>query len=326
MLDINANENRVGKAKTNPAKEAERLLDIISMSKHISTALSELKLKNDSILPKSDLNHLSLLIEALDNLHDRGRKQTARVSVMSYLLRAYDMRKVAEREKENLYPKKGRSVSIQRVKMFVDKCNGKEPEGKMVRKSIDTNKQSSAVQIARRSKRQKNCITSKKSSEKQLFTGAPPNGDWWTKESLCQAMSELEGTGNTKSFIDAVLGTGKCDYKSHTSLYRMYGSYKRQGGIVPKGPGRPLKMGIDEAEKIATEALRSCDGDISTFKLNDMKEAYISKMKAEAEENGIEGDTIQCKISDRLAKASLIAASMGMSELKSTKKKLSTKT
>mmetsp|Transcript_1497 Transcript_1497/g.2751 ORF Transcript_1497/g.2751 Transcript_1497/m.2751 type:complete len:205 (-) Transcript_1497:299-913(-) len=190
---------------------------------------------------------------------------------------------------------------------------------------IPTHK-SSAVQIARHSKRQKNCITPEKSSEKQLFTGAPPNGDWWTKESLCQAMSELEGTRNTKSFIDAVLGTGKCDYKSHTSFYRMYGSYKSQGGIVPKGRGRPLKMGTDEAEKIATEALRSCDGDISTFKLNDMKEAYISKMKAEAEENGIEGDTIQCKISDRLAKASLIAASMGMSELKSTKKKLSTKT
>mmetsp|Transcript_33499 Transcript_33499/g.70435 ORF Transcript_33499/g.70435 Transcript_33499/m.70435 type:complete len:86 (+) Transcript_33499:159-416(+) len=47
----------------------------------------------------------------------------------------------SEREKENLYPKKGWSVSIQRVKMFVDKCNGKEPEGKMVLKSMDTNAQ-----------------------------------------------------------------------------------------------------------------------------------------------------------------------------------------
>jgi len=324
MLDIDANQNKGGKAKTDPAKEAERLLDIISAAKHISTALSEIKSKNDSVLPKTDLNNLNLLIAALDNLHDSGRKQTAKVSVLSYLLRAYDMRKAAEREKENVYPKKGRSVSIQRVKMFLDKCHGKESKGNVALKSIDMN----AVQIARRSKRQKNCVTLEKSSDKkkQLFTGAPPNGTWWTKASLCQAMRELEGTGTTKSFIDAVLGAGKCDYKSHTSLYRMYGSYKSKGGIVPKGRGRPMKMGTEEAETIATQALRSCDGDSSTFQLNDMKAAYISKMKAEAEDNGLEGDTIDCKISDRLAKAALIAASMGTSELSASRKKLITKT
>ena len=66
-------------ANTDAAKEAKRLLDIISEAKHVSVALSEFKNKRSNILTMGDVRELELLIEALEYIEDKGRQQTTKV-------------------------------------------------------------------------------------------------------------------------------------------------------------------------------------------------------------------------------------------------------
>ena len=58
-----------------------------------------------------------------------------------------------------------------------------------------------------------------------------------------------------------------------------------------------------------------------------MKNTLESKRKEDAEANGLDPDTITCDISDKTAKAAMVAVAMGDSNLQfTTKKKLMAKT
>ena len=54
--------------------------------------------KRADILPKCAVQDLEVLIDALDCIYEEGRKQTTKVSAVSYLLRAYNRRKSADCE------------------------------------------------------------------------------------------------------------------------------------------------------------------------------------------------------------------------------------
>ena len=92
------------------AKKAKALLDTISVAGVAATALKLIKDKfvEGSQPAASDARDLETIINALNQLEKVGRHQTAKVSPVSHLLCAYDMRRpldVANFERENPRPK-----------------------------------------------------------------------------------------------------------------------------------------------------------------------------------------------------------------------------
>ena len=64
------------------AKEVKWLLDIYSETINGAIALGEFKEKNSKVIPKNYANNVDVLIKALGYIHETGRWQTARVSVV----------------------------------------------------------------------------------------------------------------------------------------------------------------------------------------------------------------------------------------------------
>lgn len=170
---------------TDAAKEAKRLLDIISEAKHISVALSEFKNKRSNILTTRDVQELELLIEALEYIEDKGRQQTTKVSVCSHLLRAYDMRKKMDRGDEQCPKKSSVSESMWRIKKFIWKCKNNLLRVDDVQ--IVKNPLSPSTNANRQSNRIANTITPERQKEALLkeFDGQPPYPDkMWSKTKL----------------------------------------------------------------------------------------------------------------------------------------------
>jgi len=77
---------------TDASKEACRLLGIIAQPKNIADALPELSSKHLDQLPKTAVSDLQLISHMASAIYTEGRKQTAHVSAVSFVLKSYDMR------------------------------------------------------------------------------------------------------------------------------------------------------------------------------------------------------------------------------------------
>ncbi|KAL7527896.1 hypothetical protein ACHAWF_002355 [Thalassiosira exigua] len=123
--------------QVNAAKDAARLLDVISMCEPVAAALTEVKDKHARKLTKSGVADLDLLVAALGRIHDEGRRETSKVSPVGYVVKGYDMHKAAEREKEERSrPWLGtkESEAMWRVRNFVEECEKKRPTKKKTTK------------------------------------------------------------------------------------------------------------------------------------------------------------------------------------------------
>ena len=73
-------------------------------------------------------------------------------------------------------------------------------------------------------------------------SGEPLNGDgMWTKQTIIEALSKLEGTCLTKQFIVNMLQIGKTPCSSDSGVYKMYNKWKASGS-APKDNGRPSAL------------------------------------------------------------------------------------
>ena len=75
------------RARTDAAKEARRLLDIIGETRNIANALEDFKQKKRKVeLTQEYVKELDLLIQTLRIVYNKATQQTARVSPASHLL------------------------------------------------------------------------------------------------------------------------------------------------------------------------------------------------------------------------------------------------
>ena len=123
------------------AKKAKGLLDVISHIKISAIALGRIKDKiaGEKQLSAGDVSEFEAIISALDCIHHQGRQQTAKVSPVTHLLRAYDMRATLDRAKFKQEHPRPYSVSEEMwmLKYFVRRCGPWKPKAsnKPTRKS-----------------------------------------------------------------------------------------------------------------------------------------------------------------------------------------------
>ena len=221
-----------------------------------------------------------------------------------------------------------------KLKTFVEKCKknllGHDDVGKKV---VENNVLTPPSKKARRSRRIHNTITPEKASKEVLraFSGKPPNvNKKWTKQSIISSLVKLEEQNQVskvmtkKTFMQKIIDSGKSDYMDPSGICRMFNIWK-QTKLVREG-GRPSIMKLGETEGIVKQVLSEHTNDSNTFRLKDMKKSFESKRIDEAEANGLDPESIECGISDKTAKAAMVAVAMGDSDLQFTTKKLQTKT
>ena len=196
---------------TDAAKEGGRLLEIISVAGYVGTALLEFKRKRESELPQCAVDDLNVLIEALNCVHDKGRKQISKVSTIGYLVPAYDMCRRRLAKKENSRPSMRVSESMWRSKEYVRKCRSNLlwKDGVQVKKKakVVLSPPLSPPNKKRKSDQIINHISpdTHASRIKGEFDGRPPDGDkMWSKKKLITALNRFEGmkAGGVKGLED----------------------------------------------------------------------------------------------------------------------------
>lgn len=308
------------------AKAARNLLDTIYEAKNVADALADFTNKRKNTLPNNDVKELQLMVDALNGIFDQGRHQTAKVSKVPYVHRAYEKYKSDKDKKEGEYT--GRlSKSIRKLKQFVGSIPDKK-KNKSSAASPPPVPQPPAAKKARSSER--TVVSPDKPNDEVAkilaLKGQPQFPDTkWTKESLINALIKLEGSRKSNAFISAVVDVGKTDYKDPSSIYRMYNQYKKNL-VVPGGRGRKSLMNLDEVTDTIKTTLKECASDSNTFKLSHMKDCYEQKKKEQAEKDGLDPDSTNCNVSDVTAKVAIVAAAMSRDDLTLSDKNLQTKT
>jgi hypothetical protein len=159
----------------------------------------------------------------------------------------------------------------------------------------------------------------------ELMRGKPPYPDKkWTKQTLIKALTKLEGTQKIKAFAIKVVEVGKTDYKEHSGILKMYNNWKKTGSTPKRG--RPKLLDLNTAESLAKANIKSRSSDSNAFLYTDMKNSYESVKKAKAASDGLDPNGVNIKVSDKTAKAAMVAIAMGDNGMRFTKKKLLTKT
>ena len=110
-----------------------------------------------------------------------------------------------------------------------------------------------------------------------------------------------------------IIQTGKTDYESPNSIYKMY--TKLQVDRVVRQVGHPFAMHLHKMVCIAKQVLDNCSNDSSSFQLHHLKDAMIVYKNAKADEHGLDAKTIKFTVHDRTAKVYMIASAMTGDEL-----------
>jgi len=324
---------------TDNAKRSKRLLDTIEGAKYAIDVLADIKEKYaGKKLSGGALNDIQLVIDALSCLYEDGQQNTAKVSNTPYLLHAYKKRKAAELELDNNHGQssnvKVKSAAVAKLDRYII-----QQKGEVINGDAQLEDQSTSPPKRRRSNRKPiGRITPDKRSDElpdlhtilqssdnildkwekdtviaavDAFTGVPPVGDEvWSKESIAIACNKLKGTSTTTAFMKKLVAGGKCGYSSHGGIQKMYDKWRVEGKVTGK-VGRNSVLTLNEVEAAVQKKFKDCNTKSNTFQLSDMKSSIEEKRKRTAEEDGLDPETIDCKVSSTTAKVALIAAAMG---------------
>ena len=274
------------------------------------------------------------MLSSLDCIYMGSKKQTAKVSRVTYLLKAYDKCQKAEmKRKRDTEPRRivQGKAAVRELKAFVKRQKTTEitPLKERVN-NYSTPRRYYKPPLERTPVRRSD---RKHTSPKKVdpfaidtFTGKPPGRDeMWRKEALIELLDELKMRKiQITPFTKKIVEKGKSDFKSHDGISKMYRNWKSSGQVRERG--RPIDIKVKEAVVATKDALMSCSHDSSAFKLVHMKEALIKKKKKQAEEDGLDPETVRYTICNESAKVAMVAAAMEGSNLGFTTQELQIKT
>jgi hypothetical protein len=279
---------------TNAAKESKQLLDIISEVKTVATALSHFIEKHAWLLSVGSVEDLEIMVNSLECIYMGSKKQTAKVSRVSYLLKAYDKcQKAGMKRKRDTEPRRivQGKAAMRDLKAFVKRQKTMEitPLKERINNYSTPRRYynpPSERTPGRRSGRGHISPNKVDPFAIDTFTGKPPGRDeMWRKESLIKLLDELQIRNiQLAPFTKKIVEKGKSDFKSHDGICKMYRTWKSSGKV--REPGRPINIKVKEAVVATKDALMSCSHDSSAFKLVHMKDALINEKKNQAEEDG----------------------------------------
>lgn len=158
-------------------------------------------------------------------------------------------------------------------------------------------------------------------NEEGGFTGLPPEEcDKWTREALCDTLSkiakEADNTITMNAFKIAVVKSGRSDYKSPTSITRMYNKWKdSKGKEAPKGRGRPPAITLGEVRNGVGEVVQQGGlGNTNAISHKHIAQIIVKKRKRRAEEQELDPETVDVTVCDKTSKKYLVAVGMSSSK------------
>ena len=288
------------------------LLDTLAEAEHISTALEEIIDAYGDKLPKIVIKHLTTLSRSANYIHQQGQRQVVKVSPITNLLQSYAIRVKSNRQNE---PPRPAHITVSdamwRSTVYVKKCDKQNSTASSAPKQLPS--PSSATQPAsKKPRRSERVVVSPDPDmdEDNVVAKMVEGHKWWTKDTLCKAMYQLESTGLTKKFVEAVLSSGKTDKMatSYPGITRMYNKWKTNGHVNDRG--RPSVMQLSDAADAVKSVLDQCSHSSNNFHMKDMKKAFEEKIKEKAENDGLDPNGIDCRISEKTAKHYMTAISM----------------
>ena len=122
---------------------------------------------------------------------------------------------------------------------------------------------------------------------------------------------------------------GKSTYKSHQGISAMYNTWLcTEDGKVPGGVGRPSSIDIDKVESIVKSVRKECSSDSNRSKLEQVTDDLNKDKLAQAEKDGLDPNSVDCKTSKRRVNEAMTVVAMGGAEsgIGISKKKLANKT
>ena len=299
------------------AKNARRLLDTITICESVSLALCELVLKYRDRLPKCAVDDFETLADASRCIHEVGRQQITAVSIVKGLLPAYRHVKLMEKEEGGERPGGRVSLSMRKVKQFVALCRKAPAQISGTKRERETEVEEDVhtppPKKLRRSERRVVSPVSEDHLDIDCFSGQPLNGQKeWTKIAIVNFIIELKKHKKIDPFLKKIVASKTCPhYQSATGpIFRMFGHWQKNKTITGKR-GRPKVLSLREAKESVLTSLRTCGTEGSSqFKLRHMQSAFEEKRKAIAEQNGLDPESINCKVSLKTAKNLMTAVAM----------------
>ncbi|KAL7536827.1 hypothetical protein ACHAXR_007427 [Thalassiosira sp. AJA248-18] len=314
---------------TDAAKCAKRLLDVVMEARTAAAALSEIKDRNEELLTQRDAQDLDAIISALQIIYEEGRHRTTKVSPVSNLLQGYDMWWKADRENDSC-PLTVESESMWRVRKFVKKC---KKDKELKRKGLPLTEKTTPPKNKKQRQSTRKVVVSPPDKEyhdsaivAKLLKGRPPfPAKRWSKETLIEALPTLDGTRKTNAFVKAVIEQGRSEYSHRSAIFKLWKNWKEKKVVLTRG--RPRSMKLTEVDNVVKSTLMDCSSDSSAFKLKDMINAFEAKKKVQTGSEGLDPNSINVQVSEKVAKAAMVAVAMGeQSGVKFTNKKLLSKT
>ena len=98
------------------------------------------------------------------------------------------------------------------------------------------------------------------------------------------------------------------DYKYYTAINKLYRNWVNNNKEHPRGRGKPPAIEVPEIVSTSKDMLKNRSHDSSTVKILHMKEVIASKKKSQAAEDGLDPDSVECKVSTRNAKVKMVVA------------------
>ena len=207
----------------------------------------------------------------------RGKQQTAKVSKVSYLLKAYEKcNKSDMKMKRVTEPRRivvGKSA-MRNLKAFMKTTPLKDKPDNYSTPKRYYNPPSPKK---RRSGRSHPSPMKADPFSIDTFTGKPPGkDDVWRKEALIELLDEITRRGIPISpFTKRIVENGSSVFKTEGGIRKMHRNWKSIGTVRDRG--RPIDIEVKEAVKATKDALTSCSHDSSAFKLVHMKEELTKK-------------------------------------------------
>ena len=310
LATIGDTSNVSDTAKADAAKKAKILLDVLSVARTAATALTVIKEKIASGAPPSrrDVIDMDIIISSLRLLVVKGRRAAAKVSPVAHLQRAYDMRMRSSQDKVYFASTTTKPLYLSN-ELWTLRCFANS-DAKV--------KKAPAIPITPPNKTRQSTrevvvsppLDTKQKQVELVLKGRPPHPmKTWTRDALASALVTLEGTRMGRQFMKKVVSLGNSPYQSTSGIHYMYQNWKRTN--TTRNRGRPFKVTVDEAEEAVRKCMKERTSDSSAFRIKNMKAAYSSKIKARAEQDGLEPETVSTNVHLDTAKAMMLAAAMG---------------